>query len=190
MNNQLENKFNEEIIDLIINAAYGSASLFQKIKVWFLIRENNELKELYNEYRSTAQSVHSLEEEQLPEYVLHKIEVETETNLSKSESSFLADLTSILFEKPQLIFVTTAIVIGLIVSSIFFNQSRDINTAPYTAEEVQLANKQAKEALALVGKILNTTQATLTEEIIPNKVVKPINESFEYVNELLKEGDI
>lgn len=190
MNDQLENKFNEETIDLVINSAYGSSSLFQKIKAWFLIRENDELKELYNEYKSTAQSVHSLNEEKLPGYILHKVETETETNLSSNNNSFIADLTSILFEKPQLVFVTTAIIVGLIFSSIFFNQSKTINTSPYTAEEVQLANKQAKEALAFVGKILNTTQATLTEEIIPNKVVKPINESFEYVNELLKKGDI
>lgn len=190
MNNQLENKFNEETIDLIINAAYGNISMFQKIKVRFLIRENSELKKLYDEYKSTADSVHSLNEEELPEYVLRRIENETKVNITENENGFLSDLSSILFAKPQIIFVTTAIVVGLVISSILFKEPEVESTSPYTAAEIELANKQAKEALALVGKILNSTQAALTEEIIPQKVVKPINESFEYVNELFNKGDI
>jgi len=190
MNEQLENKFDEKTIDLIINAAYGSASLLQKINAWLLIRKNEELRELYDEYNSTAQSVHSLDEEKLPKYILQNLEAETEMNLTAGESSFLADLTSILFEKPQIIFVTTAVVIALFISSIFFNSPKQINTSPYTTEEIQLANKQAKQAIAIVGKILNTTENTLTEEIIPDRVIKPINESFEYVNDLFKKGDI
>ncbi len=190
MNNKLENKLNEETIDLIINAAYGNASMFQKIKVWFLIKENGELKKLYDEYKSTADSVHSLNEEELPEYVMRRIENETKVNLAENENGFFSDISSILFAKPQIIFATTAIVVGLVVSSILFKESAVESTAPYTAAEVELANKQAKEALALVGKILNSTQAALTEEIIPNRVVKPINEGFEYVNELFNKGDI
>ena len=190
MNKQLENKFDEKTVDLIINAAYGSANLFQKIEVWLRIKKSGELEHLYNEYKSTAQSVHSLEKEELPKHVLQRIESETKVDLSGRESSLFANLTSILFERPQIIFATTAVIIGLIVSSMLINQPKEINTAPYTALEIQLANKQAKEALALVGKILTTTQTALTEEIIPNKVVKPINESFEYVNEILKKGDI
>lgn len=188
MNNQLENKFDQETIDLIIDAAYGSANFLKKIKVRFLIKENNELKVLYEEYKSTAKSVHSLDEEEIPEHVLNRVELETGINLTENENTFLGDLSSILFAKPQLIFITTAVLIAVLISSIFLNEPKVQQN--YSKAEIELANRQAREALALVGKVLNSTQATLTEEIIPNRVVKPINEGFEYVNELFKKGDI
>ncbi len=178
--------------DLLINAAYGSAGFFDRLKVKKIIKNDPELRAIYNEYKSTADSVHSLENEAMPDSVLHNAELITESKLSKRGSSFLDDLLSVFFGKPQLTFVVTAVIIAMVTLSIFKNHENDIDfeSSQFTRAEVELANKQAKQALMLVGQILNSTSSQVTEEIIPTKVVKPINESLEYVNELFKKGDI
>lgn len=188
MNNQLENKIPEKTLDLIINAAYGSVNLFEKIKVWFLIKQNEELKSLYKEYKTTADSIHSLPHEEMPDYILERVEHSIKNSIQINENSFISDLLSIFLTKPQIVFVTTAVVIGLMISSIFVREQHFNNQ--YSQAEIELANKQAHEALLLVSKIFNSTQTTLTEEILPNRVVKPLNESFGYVNDLFKKGDI
>ena len=188
MYEKLENKFEQETIDSVVNAAYGSSSITEKIKVWFLLRKHNELKELYDDYKSTANSVHSIGTEEIPTYVLDKVESVTGVTITENKDGFLSDLTSILFAKPQLVFVATAIVVGVLLTSVFFKEP--VQESNYSTLEIELANKQAREALMLVSKIFNSTQATITEEIIPNRVVKPINESLGYINDLFKKGDI
>lgn len=188
MKTNLENKFDQETIDLIINSAYGSTGLITKIKVWFLIRRDVELKNLYNEYKRTAQSVHSLDKDELPYYVLQKVEPKTGIKLNTNETSFISDLTSLIFAKPKLAFIATALIIGVLLSSVLFKEPQIENN--YTPSEIELANKQTFEALAIVSRIFSSTQTKLTEEIIPNNVAKPINESFDYVNNLFKKGDI
>jgi hypothetical protein len=188
MYEKLENKFEQETIDSVVNAAYGSCSIFDRVKVWFLIKKHAELNELYNDYRSTANSVHSMWTEEVPTYVLDKVESVTGVTITGNKDGFFSDLTSILFAKPQLVFIATAIVIGVLLTSVFFKEPVQENN--YSSVEIELANKQAREALMLVSKIFNSTQATITEEIIPNRVVKPINESLGYINDLFKKGDI
>lgn len=188
MKTKSNNKFNQETIDLIINSAYGSAGLITKIKAWFLIRKNVELKNLYNEYKRTAKSVHSLDKDEMPDYVLQKLESKTGIELNTNETSFISDLTSILFAKPQLAFIATAVIIGVLLSSVLFKEPQIENN--YSPSEIELANKQTREALAIVSRIFSSTQTKLTNEIIPNNVAKPINESFDYVNNLFKKGDI
>lgn len=188
MNNLLENKNEQKTIDLIINAAYGSANMFEKIKVWFLIRKNEELNLLYREYKATADSIHLLPNEEMPDYILERVERSINNSIQINENSFISDLLNIFLTKPQIVFVATAVVIGLMISSIFVKEQQFNNQ--YSQAEIELANKQARETLMLVSKIFNSTQATITEDILPNRVVKPLNESFGYVNDLFKKGDI
>lgn len=178
--------------DLIINAAYGGITLFEKLKAKKLMRENPALKKFYDEYKSTADSVHQLEKEKMPASILQNAEKTTEVNITRKEYSFFNDLTTIFFSKPQLAFIATAIVAALLIFSVITkqNNSIDFDKSEYTKNEVELANRQAKQTLMLVSQILSSTQASVTEEIIPNRVIKPINESFEYVNDLFKKGDI
>ena len=77
---------------------------------------------------------------------------------------------------------------GILVSSIFLKNHQ--TEAQYSQAEIELANKQARQTLMLVSKIFNSTQETVTEQIIPNRVIKPLNESLGYVNNLFKKGDI
>lgn len=191
MNDKTKN-IDPGVKDLIINTAYGSAGYWEKLKAKRLISSNPELKELFNEYKQTADSVHSLNKEVMPDSVLHNAETITETRLSKKENSFLDDLISVFYAKPQVTFIATAVVMGMLIFAVFTknNNAIDYDSIPYTKQEVERANRQAKQALMLVSQVLNTTSSTVTEQIIPNRVVKPINESFEYINNLFKEGDI
>lgn len=188
MNNQLENKNEQKTTDLIINAAYGSVNVIEKIKVWFLIKQDEELNSLYKEYKATADSIHSLPHEEMPDYILERVEHSINNSIQVNENSFISDLLNIFLTRPQIVFVATAVVIGLMISSIFVKEQHIDNQ--YSQAEIELANKQARETLMLVSKIFNSTHTTLTEEILPNRVVKPLNESFGYVNDLFKKGDI
>ena len=191
MNNKIKNIDPGEK-DLIINAAYGSANLLGKMKAKKLMKENPVLKDIYNEYKSTADSVHELEKDKMPDTILQNTEKTTEVNITRKEYSFFNDLAVIFFSKPQLAFIATAIVAALLIFSVITkqNNSIDFDKSEYTKNEVELANRQAKQTLMLVSQILSSTQASVTEDIIPNRVIKPINESFEYVNDLFKNGDI
>ena len=59
----------------------------------------------------------------------------------------------------------------------------------YTEQEIALADKQVKESLYFVSKIFNKAQTNLTEDILTDRVAKPISEGLNIVNELFKEGD-
>ena len=191
--NEKKKNIDPEIKNLIIETAYESASFLGKMRAEKLMKSNPELKTLYEEYKSTADSVHSLHKEEMPDSVLINTEQMTGTKLSRKSSSFFDDLLSIFYAKPQIAFAATAIVIGFLTFSIFLKNDSstiDFESSQYTRAEVELANRQAKHALLLVSQVLTTTSNKVADEIIPNRVVKPINESFEYVNDLFKKGDI
>jgi len=57
--------------------------------------------------------------------------------------------------------------------------------------EIRIADKQARYALAIVGKIFDQTKITLKNEIFQDKIGRPIKESFGIVNKLFnEEGEI
>lgn len=175
----------EKTLEKIISAAYGSADIFEKLEVFFLIRKNPEAKKLFNEYKKTADEVHSLKRDELPESVLNGVKEKINGELKIEEKkTFLTDLTALIFLKPRASFAAVVLLAIAITLSVFVHTE---NPEPhYSQVEIEAASLQTKQALVLVSGILLSAEKTLTKEVIPNKVVKPVNESFNYVNNFMR----
>jgi len=64
------NKLNPVLIDKIINVAYGDANFFERMIVNWKASRISEVRKVLEEYKTTANSVHDVRKEELPEYVI------------------------------------------------------------------------------------------------------------------------
>ena len=181
---------NDKILEKIISVAYGDASWIDKIKIRRLAEENKEVKELLESYRQTVAEVHKLKEEECPEELLKGIESRT-INITKRSNTFSSDFFSIIFTRPLVSAAATVVLAAIILLGIFANRSIQHQ---YTKAEIEYADKQARQALDIVGKIFNQTNVTLKEDVLNSRVAKPIRESMGIVNDLFttdnKKGEI
>lgn len=183
MKNMKSYNIDEKKLGKIISVAYGSASIAERIEVFVLVQRNTEAKKIFNEYKKTAKEVHELQKDELPLHVLEKVKTKVDTDV-KEEKTFWSDLVSLVIFKPQVSFAATIIIIAAVTLSILIKTGQP--EYKYSQQEIEAATKQTKQALALVSDILLSTKTTITKDIIPNRVIKPVNESFNYVNEFIK----
>jgi len=186
MNNKKTYNIDDKTLEKIISVAYGSAGIKDRISIYLLTKKSSEAKSILNDYRDTASQVHKLETEEMPEKILRKVQTEIKAGIKK-ERSFLSDFLSLFLFKPRFSFTAVVIIVAAIVMSIFVRDNR--MNSKYSQQEIERASRQTKQALALVSNIFNTTKTTITDDIIPNRVAKPINESFNYVNEIFQKGE-
>lgn len=177
-------KIDEQLHDKIINAAYGDAGIFDKIKIYFLAKKYTEVKSLFNEYRATSKAVHSIEKEFMPDELLEKIKPQTGVK-EFQKNSFFFDFYTFIFTRPVSSAIAAAALIILIITSVFI-KGPDI-TNQYSKEEIALANKQTKQALAIIGKVFSNTENTLKNDILAKRVGQPINEGLGMINNLFNE---
>ena len=80
MNYKKSYKVSDEVLDKIIAAAYGKASVFEKIRIKRMIEKDAELKKIFDEYKSTAELVHQIELEEFEKEILIKESDQREKN--------------------------------------------------------------------------------------------------------------
>ena len=177
-------KIDEKLLDKIIAVAYSDAGLYDRMVVWINVRRDPEIKGLLDEYKLTASSVHSLDEKKLPETnlksVYHKIGQTEKTN------PVVPFIHSFNFSKPLVSSAVIGFIIITIVSVLLF-----YNPAPeqkYTKTEIELAQQQLGESLAIVNKVFQNTEKTLDAEVISKHVSKPLNKGLIYLNDYLIGG--
>jgi len=171
---------NNKLLNKIISVAYGDANWIDKILIRRMVNKNNEVKILLENYKQTAWEVHKIKEEECPDELLHGIERKA-INVTKGSGTFIFDFFSIVFMRPMVSATATVALIGIIILGVFLNRSVQHQ---YTTAEIELADKQAKQALAIVGKIFNQTNITLRKEVLNSRVAKPIRESVGIINDL------
>lgn len=177
-------KINDTLLNKIISVAYGDASLFDKIRFFFLAKKYSEVKNLLDVYRDTASSVHSIPIDECPQIIVEQVG-ESINRKSKSSNKFLFDLYSAFFSRPAVSIAATIIVLITMATSILFYKHEPNNI--YSQNEIELANYQAKEALAMVGSIFSKTSRKIGREILPNTVSKPIRDGMKIVNNIFEE---
>jgi hypothetical protein len=163
----------EKLLNRIVSAAYGDCSILEKYRVRKIVRSNPEALKVYKEFRSVAAKVHSLPAEKCPDYVLEKAKEKLQLNEVRRSAIY----------KPAIAFA----VILIAASAALFSLLNKEQTT-YTVQEVETAEIQAKESLALVGRILNRTTDALGNEILPDKVSKPVKKGLTIINNLLIGG--
>ncbi len=177
----------EELFNAIIRVAYGEAGFFEKQKVLKIARANDEVKATLEAFSETARSVHKLQPDECPdelvEAALNKIRI-----AKSNKPSFAFDVYNAIFAKPIVSAVSAAVLVAVIGTSIFLNDGENLNG--YNIADVEEANLQAKYALAVVGKVFSSTRKSLKEDILVDKVSKPINEGIKTVNKLFTKEEI
>ncbi|HEX2865426.1 MAG TPA: hypothetical protein VHO03_00215 [Ignavibacteriales bacterium] len=175
-------EMDEKLLNRVISAAYKDATLLERLLIRWKAAWDPEVKRLYQEYKTTARQVHSLFEEACPGSVLSRVEKLTLPE-ERKQHSFLLDIYGAVFSKPVWSAAMVLIMVSALALSIFLRQNKQ--PVPYSQKEIALANEQASEALKMVGSILNETKSTVINEILPEKVSRPINEGFSTVRNLI-----
>lgn len=175
---------NEKLLNKIINAAYGSAGITDRLVVWLNVKKNSEAEKIFNEYKKTASAVKTLKQAQCPEAIVNKALAEAELSKKRKHS---INLSRVFFTKGFAFGSIVALVIA-VTTALYLNKKENTEEV-YTEEQIELAEKQTKEALALVGKVLNNSKTILKNEVLYKQVSKPINVSIRTVNYLFKKGD-
>ena len=168
--------------DKIISAAYGNGSLPDRLTVRRLIFSNEEAERLYLSYKQTASEVKQIAEEECPSDILKTVQHETNRAL-ENKGSFMSDLYSAVFSRPIISAVTTVVLVTSIVIALIVNRPVQYN---YTHEQIIDADRQTREAFLIVGKILKETNATLQNEVLSERVSKPLNQSIRIANKLFE----
>lgn len=171
---KINKQISEKVLDQIISAAYGDATIIQKISLFVKMLSNKEIKIIYNDYKLTAQEVHKI-----------KLE-ETELNIEKKNIGILSNLfskfVSFAFAKPlNVSFASLALLLATVAFFLMLNKNSGIN---YTQSEMMQAEMDMKYSLAIVGKVFTSAENRLNKEIIDDKIRRPIKKGFQTINTL------
>ena len=182
------NKIDEKLLEKIIAVAYSDAVWYDRMVVWINTMRDPEIKELLDEYKLTASLVHSLDEKKFPEAnlksVYHKIGQRKESN--PAVPFIYSFIHSFNFSKPLVSSAAVGFIIITIVSVLLF-----YNPPPeqkYTKAEIELAQQQLGESLAIVNKVFHQTSKKIDTEVITKYVSKPLNKGLNLINDYLIGG--
>lgn len=187
MQKKESNNLDQKLIDKIINVAYGDAGFFELIYVHFKSISNNEIKFLLDEYRKTAKTVHNIKLEEVSNFISERINNIT-GGINKKHFIFSRiTYASFYFFSNKAIPVTVFSVMFMVIVSFFVFKEQ---TPPhkYSYAEIELAQKQLKQSLAIVGRIFQKTENSFNKEILQNQINKNLNRGYFLVNNILIGG--
>ena len=110
--------------------------------------------------------------------------VHAKTNL-KNENNFLSSVYIRFLSKPILSTAVAGLMIIAVTAVLFINQPQQ---PKYTKAQIELAQKQFKESLAIVGKVFSSTEKKLDEDILNNQINKSLGKGFNLINDILIGG--
>lgn len=181
---EINSNIDEKLYQQVVDAAYGNASIFIKIKISFLRKRNDDIKNLFEDYRKSAIVIGNLKREKLSdeitERIMDKVKVE-------SSNSFLSEIYTVFIQKPAFYSSIAVVLTGFIIFSLF-NQNR-IDYEGYSENQVVEARADVEKSLAIISSVFADTKHTITNEILKEKVGNPISKSVQTVNNLLRKGE-
>ena len=178
MNYKKSSEISDEMHDRIISVAYGNASFLEKRRIEKLASKNKIIRELLDEYKTTADVVHSIP----PIKYDGKLKIKT---IPDSEKSILDDIYQILIEN-QLVTAAATFLIVFTISFSIFNNSK-VTYDGYTFSEVKRANLESKQAFQIVNQIFRKTKDKLKNDILIKEIGKPIKDGINTVDKLFKQ---
>jgi len=183
MQEKSSNKIDEKLLDKIIAVAYSDAGLYDRIVVWINARRDPEIAKLLAEYKLIAKSVHRLIETDLPESMLSSVR---QRIIRKSQNNVIGSIIYSFASKPLLFASTVGIIIITIISVLLFYSPTP--ERKYTKAEIELAQQQLGESLAIVNKVFHQTSKKIDAEVITKYVSKPLNKGLNLINDYLIGG--
>jgi hypothetical protein len=181
------NKIDQKLIDKIINAAYGNAGLFERLYVLWIVSLNKKNKNLFDEYKLTAKLVHRLGQEEVPAYLIQSVRIKT-TRKEKSNTitSFISKVFYNVFGNKAIPASVLGAILVIVISFLIFNKPS--HSYKYSKLEIELAEKQFKQTLAIVGKVFEGAEKSFSQEILDEQVNKKLNKGYYLVNNILIGG--
>ena len=178
---------NSELMSKIINVAYNDAGFIESISVYWKTFFNKDVKRLLDEYKITAQSVHKIKEEKLSAGIIESINSRINSQKSNDNlaSKFYHGLLFI-FSKPGYSYSIAGLSVLTISALLIFNEPSQ--SPKYTKAEIEIAQKQLGETLAIVNKVFKNTREQLDKKVLNNHVTKPINKGLNFINDLITGG--
>lgn len=170
----------DKIINKIISVAYNDASWIDKIKIYSLSKSNPEVKKLLEDYKANSKIVKHIKVENCPEALIERTSKLTKATVVK-EKSLVYDIYCLLFGRPIIAVSILTIIIAAIISTFLFNQPETQQN--YTPQEIILAEAQTKHSLSIVTSVFKKTKRTVEDDVLTNRVSKPIKQTFILVNE-------
>lgn len=181
------NELNKNLIDKIIRVAYGDSGFIDWIYIHFKSITRNEVKLLLKEYTASAKAVHILKQDNVPDQILEKTKNVTDSNNSKD--SFLSRTAYSVYYSfgKKAIPVTVLVILSLFIIS-FFLFRNPTSTHKYSKAEIELAEKQLKQSLAIVGKAFQNAENSFSKEVLKDQINKNLDRGYYLVNNILIGG--
>ena len=180
------NKLDQKLINKIIRVAYGDAGIVDQFYISFKASLNEKIKELLEEYKQTANAVHSVKQENVTDQIIKSVKNYAALEQKNYSSSKLSYLFFLIFGKKVIPAVVLSTILVIIVSFLLFRNPTP--TQKYSKAEIELAEKQFKESLAIVGKTFDKAEKDFSSEILNKQVNKNLNRGYSLVNNILTGG--
>lgn len=181
------NKLDQRLIDKIIRVAYGDAGIFVWLHVLFKSLKNKERKSLLEDYRQTANVVHKLKQEEVPEHITEGVKSYAGDFNKKGSilSNFQYGVYSF-FSKKTILATVFGILIVFAISVFLFRGPTPAHK--YSKAEIELAQKQLQKSFAIVGSAFQKAERSFSDEILKNQINKNLNRGYYLVNNILIGG--
>ena len=175
----------DEFIDKIISVAYGDANIFERFQIYWASLNDVRVRRLLNEYKETAEIVNSFDASECPEELLEKVNSQIGVK-TKSSGTVRGNIESIFLYRPLISASAAVILISLVASVLLFRQPKI--QKKYSTAQIELAERQVKESLAMVSRVFDKAENRVTNKILIKQVAPPINESLSIINNLFNGG--
>ena len=180
-------KINEDLLNRIIAVAYRDAGLYNRLAVWIKAKKDPKIKNLLDEYRHTADSVHNIKPEEISfnihESLHDKVKLQS---WHKGAASKLSYAFYSVFAKPVYAATSVTIILVAVIAFILFMQPSPKHS--YTKAEIKLAQEQLEQSFAIVGKIFSEAENKLDKDVMTKHVSKPLNKGLNFLNDYLIGG--
>lgn len=178
---------NDKLIDKIISVAYGDANIFTLLYIKIMAFKNKEVLKLLNEYKTTANDVHSLKDEELPESIMRNVN-EIVGIKTENKFTFINDIFSLFITRPVYTSAAALILVLSLVTTMFI--LRQNNDAVYTQEEIEIARMQTQKVFETINTIFENTRNYVEDSVLKEQVARPMTKSFNKITKAIKEGDL
>lgn len=173
----------EKLLNRIISVAYGDSTFWEKYRIHKLAKQDPQIMAVLEQYQKVARKTHNLDLEDCPDEILEQVKNDSKVNQNR-ENSLLFDLYSFVFRRPAITTAIFSVFILALVSTIIFKRP-EIHQQ-YSSQEIELADQQVKQSLALIAGVFKKTSLTVERDVLTERVSKPIKESFNLVNDYLQ----
>lgn len=177
----------QELTDKVVRVAYGDAGIAESIYILLKSATNKKVKELLKEFRYTADKVHNIKQVNIPILIIDAVKNNTKEN--KQNGNFVSSLSNVFFlffGKKAIPATVLSIILVLVISFVLLKEPAP--THKYSKAQVEIAERQFRKSLAIVGKALQTAEKRFSIEVINKQINKNLNRGYYLVNNILTGG--